>query len=100
MSLIVERTTQGEIIREICTRNHIMLRRFYEGSIYRVFSNDELTAQQVFDELGTDGEAYIDFMTAIRDAILAIKPDTQLTPVSNFGTLTKNGDGTVTVTLN
>jgi hypothetical protein len=69
----------------------------YESALSDFWTDEELTPQQKSDALGTDAADFFAFYNELRKFIIAVSPSENLTPVSNYGTFTVNGDGTVTI---
>jgi len=71
----------------------------YERAIKLVFEHETLTPQEVADELGTDGGDFVAFFNGLK-AFIEARTSRTLTPVSNYGSIAVNGNGTITITLN
>lgn len=94
---LIEDYTIGKTLKERAIRHFGNQQRVYERMLNQVWNNSEYTPQQVFDSLGTDGEAYINYVTSVRQFILGVKPGATITSPTAYGTVTVNPDGSVTV---
>jgi len=68
----------------------------YIRMLNNFWHNETLTPQEVADAIGTDAADLINFIVALRTFILTVKPGSSIPNSSSYGTITMNGDGTIT----
>jgi len=100
-----EYLTAAEQTESIIKNNVVNLANHIEQVYHNVltlgvFENKYgLTAQQAADSLGTDAETLFSFLGACKNAVENHTSRT-FTPVSTYGSVSNDGDGTVTITVN
>jgi uncharacterized surface anchored protein len=96
-STITDAQRFERVMRQKATNQYKSAKESYETSVRLFWTNGNLTPQEASDALGTDAGSFFTFYSSLRTFILDINPSADIVSISDFGTFTINGDGTVTI---
>jgi hypothetical protein len=101
MSITTEYNNYGELVLKGFKDQAVFITEFlsnqYVQALEMFWKHPQLTPQEVSDALGTSAGSLFAFYGDLKTAIETHRPSLPVPPVSAYGTVTVNPDGTVTV---